>query len=205
MRITMIGHSTLLIEGEGTRLLTDPYFGTLGHIAYARRRPPAISREDVRDIDAALVSHSHWDHTDRGFFRRLAPSVPVFGPRGSSLLMRLKGVRNFVPMRPWETRETGSATITAVPALHVARTIGFVITIAGVSAYFAGDTWHRPFMAEIGRRFDLDVAMIPVTTYRIPLTMGERAAVKAVRDLRAATVIPIHLGIQPRASATTAR
>jgi L-ascorbate metabolism protein UlaG (beta-lactamase superfamily) len=39
---------------------------------------------------------------------------------------------------------------------------------------------------------------MPVSTYRIPLTMGEKGAVKAARDLRAGTVIPIHLGVQPR-------
>jgi L-ascorbate metabolism protein UlaG (beta-lactamase superfamily) len=198
MRITMIGHSTLLLEGSGTRLITDPYFGTFGHIAYARVRPPGATRGEFRDVDGVLVSHGHWDHTDPRFFRGLDAAIPVLAPRGTSIVMRLKGVRNYVPMRPWETRAIGAAAITAVPASHVARTVGYVVTLDGVSAYFAGDTWHRPFMEEIGRRFDLDVAMIPVTTYRIPLTMGERSAVRAVRDLRPAAVIPIHLGIQPR-------
>ncbi len=68
----------------------------------------------------------------------------------------------------------------------------------GFVAGLAGDTYHGPFMAEIGRRFRIDVALLPVTTYRIPMTMGEKSAVLAARDLNPATVIPIHLGLRPR-------
>ena len=53
-------------------------------------------------------------------------------------------------------------------------------------------------MEEIGQWFQLDAALIPVTTFRIPMTMGEKRAVRAVRDLAPAVVIPIHLGVRPR-------
>lgn len=198
MRVTMVGHSTVLLEGAGTRLLTDPWFGTAGNLAYARLAPPAFRREDLRDIDGVLLSHGHWDHTDRRFLRALDPEVPVLGPNGSPATRWLSGARDFRPMRPWESREVGAAVVTAVPALHLARTIGFVVQLGGVSAYFAGDTYHRPFMREIGRRFHLDVALLPVATFRVPMTMGDRGAVAAVADLAPATVIPIHLGIAPR-------
>ncbi len=198
MRVTMVGHSTALLEGAGTRLLTDPWFGTAGNLAYARLEPPAFRREELRDVDGVLLSHGHWDHTDRRFLRSLDGSIPVLGPAGSVARRWLKGARNFQAMRPWESRELGAAVVTAVPALHLARTIGFVLQLDGVCTYFAGDTYHRPFMSEIGRRFRIDVALMPVATFRIPMTMGERGAVAAVADLRPATVIPIHLGIAPR-------
>ena len=63
MRITMIGHSTVLIEAGGMKILTDPYFGTWGNPAYKRLAPPARKREELRDVDLVLVSHNHWDHT----------------------------------------------------------------------------------------------------------------------------------------------
>ena len=53
-------------------------------------------------------------------------------------------------------------------------------------------------MSEIGRRFSIDAALIPVTTFRIPMTMGEKSAVKAVAALNPKIVIPIHLGLTPR-------
>lgn len=40
MKVTMIGHSTVLIEAAGKKILTDPYFGTWGNIAYKRTAPP---------------------------------------------------------------------------------------------------------------------------------------------------------------------
>ena len=198
MRITKIGHSTVLIEVGGTRLLTDPYFGTFGHIAYARVNPPALTRDEIGRLDGVLVSHGHWDHTDRRFFRGLEPETPVFVPSGTSALMRLKGVRSPVPVKMWQSLRVAGAVITAVPALHFARTVGWVVQTENSCVYFAGDTYHRPFMAEIGLRFPIDVALMPVSTFRIPLTMGEKSAVKAARDLRAEAVIPIHLGVQPR-------
>ena len=198
MRVTMVGHSTVILEGAGTRLLTDPYFGSFGNLAYARLAPPSMSRDDVGPVDGVLVSHGHWDHTDRKFLRGLDARVPILVPAGTSFVMRLKGVRNAIPMKPWESRMVGSASITAVPAVHIARTAGYVVEMDGVTAYFAGDTYHRPFMSEIARRFHIDVALMPVATFRIPPTMGEGGAVAAVRDIRPSTVIPIHLDIQPR-------
>jgi L-ascorbate metabolism protein UlaG (beta-lactamase superfamily) len=53
-------------------------------------------------------------------------------------------------------------------------------------------------MKRIGHEFHPDIALIPVTTFLIPMTMGESQAVEAVRRLTAQVVIPIHLGIVPR-------
>lgn len=198
MRIRLIGHSTVLLEMGGVRLLTDPFFGTWGNPAYARVTPPALSRTEVGPVDAVLLSHNHWDHTDRTYFRSLSASVPVIAPRRSRWVTRLKGARAVVGVRPWEALSVGDVRVTAVPALHMATTVGFVVEAPDGVAYFAGDTYHRPFMREVGARFRLDVALMPVTTYRIPMTMGERGAVQAVRDLRVPCVIPIHLGLQPR-------
>ena len=92
----------------------------------------------------------------------------------------------------------GEVDVHAVPALHAATSVGYVIRSEGKAVYFAGDTYHRPFMAEIRSRFRPDVALMPVTTYRIPLTMGEKSAVKATVALGVSVVIPIHLGVQPR-------
>jgi L-ascorbate metabolism protein UlaG (beta-lactamase superfamily) len=198
VRIRLIGHSTVLFEADGLRVLTDPYFGAWGNPAYARVTPPALTREEVGKVDAVLLSHNHWDHTDRRFFRGLDPTVPVVAPRRSRWVTRLKGARRVVGLRPWETWGLGDLRVTAVPALHMATTVGFVLQSPEGTAYFAGDTYHRPFMRDVGRRFRLDVALMPVATYRIPMTMGEKGAVKAARALGAATVIPIHLGVQPR-------
>jgi L-ascorbate metabolism protein UlaG (beta-lactamase superfamily) len=76
MKVTMIGHSTVLIEAAGTKILTDPYFGTWGNLAYKRIAPPSETREGLEAVDLVLVSHNHWDHTDSGYFRGLAARFP---------------------------------------------------------------------------------------------------------------------------------
>jgi L-ascorbate metabolism protein UlaG (beta-lactamase superfamily) len=196
MRVTMIGHSTVLLEVSGVRLITDPYFGSWGHIAYARVDTPALSWGEVPEVDAVLLSHLHWDHVDRRYLRSLPSSTPVLA--SVPWLARLKGAQHVVGLRPWSSTTVEDVKVTAVPALHMARTVGFVVEGGGRSVYFAGDTYHRPFMRRIGATFRLDVALMPVTTFRIPMTMGERGATGAARDLGAGVVIPIHLGVQPR-------
>jgi L-ascorbate metabolism protein UlaG (beta-lactamase superfamily) len=198
MKVTLIGHSTVLFETAGVRILTDPYFGTRGNPAYARSDRAAMDRAELTDVDAVLLSHLHWDHVDRRFLRGLDASTPVLAHAGVGWLVRLHGARRVVGLRPWAATSVGAVKVTAVPALHAAVSLGFVLEDGSYSVYFAGDTYRRPFMRRIGHTFQLDLALMPVTTFRIPLTMGERAAAEATRDLGAKTVIPIHLGVRPR-------
>jgi L-ascorbate metabolism protein UlaG (beta-lactamase superfamily) len=194
----MIGHSTVLIETGGRHILTDPYFGARGNIAYARLAPPARTREELRNVDLVLISHNHWDHIDGPFLRALTADVPVLTPAWARWETRLRGARAPIGVKTWQQQPFGPVTVTAVPAVHLAVTTGYVLESEDQRVYFAGDTYNGPFMKEIGQRFRLDVALLPVTTYRLPMTMGEAGAVRAVQDLKPAVVIPIHLGVQPR-------
>ncbi len=199
MRITMIGHSTVLIELAGRRVLTDPYFGTWGNPAYARPAPPAKARQALTDVDLVLISHHHWDHVDAKFLRMLADDVIVVVPRRATWITKLHGAKNVVGLGAWEARQMADLTITAVPAFHLALSVGFVVQGGGHAVYFAGDTYYRSAaMQTIGQRFELDVALMPVTTYRLPMTMNEAQAVQATRDLHPTVVIPIHEGLRPR-------
>ena len=198
MKVTMIGHSTVLIEAAGMKILTDPYFGTWGNPAYKRLAPPFKTREELAAVDLVLVSHNHWDHTDSRYFRALAAEVPVVAWRAAAWITRAKGAKNVVGLGRWEQRQFGAVAVSAVPALHMGLPGGFVIEAEGKHIYFAGDTYFGGFMKEIGAKFPLELALMPVTTYRIPMTMGEKSAVRAVEALRPRTVIPIHLGISPR-------
>ena len=110
----------------------------------------------------------------------------------------MQGARNVAGLGKWEQKQFGAVRVTAAPALHLAIPCGFVIEAEGKRIYFAGDTYYGKFMKEIGARFSLDLALLPVTTFSIPMTMGEKNAVRAVEALSPKTVIPIHLAIVPR-------
>jgi L-ascorbate metabolism protein UlaG (beta-lactamase superfamily) len=197
MRITMIGHSTVLIEADGKKILTDPYWGKWGNLAYARLGIPAKSRQELREVDGVLISHDHWDHVD-GKYLRLLGNTPVIVPQPTRWIFKLLGGRNVSGIKVWESITIGEITITAVPAVHMTIAMGFMLQCKNKRIYFAGDTFYSPFMQDLGRKFQFDVALMPVTTYRIPMTMGEKQAVQAVRVLKPTVVIPIHLGIKPR-------
>lgn len=198
IRITMIGHSTVLLEIGGMRILTDPFFGTRGNPAYRRIAPPAATREEMADVDLVLLSHDHWDHFDRRFFRMLPPSAPVVVPAVTRGWMRLRGVRRPVGIRRWDSLRHHGVTVWSVPAAHFCVAHGFVLEHGPQRVYFAGDTFHGRFHERIARELAPAVVLLPVTTYRLPMTMGEDQAVRAVGDLQPQVVIPIHLGIEPR-------
>jgi len=198
MKITLLGHATFLIECAGQKVLSDPYFGSWGNPAFTRVRPPAMQREDAPKPDLVLVSHNHWDHIDGSYLRLLGKDVPVLTPYLSQKVTRLLGARHTVGLKVWQSMRFGELTVTAVPAVHLTATIGFVIEGEGQAIYFAGDTFYHDFMVEIGRRFTLAAALMPVTTFRIPMTMGEQGALRAVQALRPQRVIPMHLDVQPR-------
>ncbi len=61
MKITLVGHSTVLSETSGQKILTDPYFGLWGNIAYSRIAPPVETREEHRDVNFVLINiNNNW-------------------------------------------------------------------------------------------------------------------------------------------------
>ena len=80
MRITYIGHATLLLELGGATILTDPNFDTkLGRII-PRVSAPGIALEKLPSLDGILLTHAHADHLSFDSLERLPSTVPLFAP-----------------------------------------------------------------------------------------------------------------------------
>src|SRR3954453_24270238 len=92
--LDFIGHSAVVIDLDGVRILTDPV--TRARVGPLRRVEPVPARERVRDVDAVLISHLHWDHLDVPSLRDLGREIPIFVPAGSGAGMRKAG---FSPVR----------------------------------------------------------------------------------------------------------
>ena len=194
--ITWLGHSTVLIETAGVRVLTDPVLRKRVMHMVRQVEVPAPPEQ----LDAVLLSHLHHDHADLPTPRGLPGVFEVFGPAGTARLV--PGARE---LDPGDEVTLGSAALVATEADHDARRLpwspadGLGFVLDGV--YFAGDTDLFDGMAEIGAR-GVDVALLPIWGWGPRLPPGHldpvRAA-QATRLLSPRVVIPIHWGTYLRA------
>ena len=215
LRVTLINHSTLLIQMDGVNILTDPTWAarSVPVLGAKRRRPAGLRFEDLPPIDAVLVSHNHQDHMDLPTLRRLARTFqpPVYAGLRTHAFLDRKGVPGSRDLDWWQSASIApGVTVTAVPARHHANRsafdndrmlwCGFVVSGPSGSVYFAGDTGWGSHFAEIGARFpNLRLAMLPIggfkpVWYQRSQHIGPEDAVAAMRELGAAAMIPMHFG-----------
>ena len=202
LTLDFIGHSSVVIELDGVRLLTDPV--TRARIGPLRRVEPVPERDRLRDIDAVLISHLHWDHLDIPSLRELGRDVPVYVPAGSGVWMRAAGFTAVHEMAVGEVADIGGVAVRAVPAVHsgfrpplgpTAPPLGFVVS-GSLRVYFAGDTDLFDGMGELG--VPIDMALIPVWGWGPTLGRGLHLdplrAAQSLRLIRPRAAMPIHWG-----------
>jgi L-ascorbate metabolism protein UlaG (beta-lactamase superfamily) len=201
LRITWLGHSTVLIELDGVRLITDPVLRR--RVAHLRR---TTVRPDVRalgKVDAALISHLHHDHLDTRSLTSLGRRVQVVIPSGGAAILRRRRFADVRGVEVGDRTDVGPVGVRATYAEHDGRrppfgarasAVGYVIA-GSACVYFAGDTDLFSGMSNLAP--DLDVALLPVAGWGATLPPGhldpERAAY-AVALLRPRVAIPIHWG-----------
>jgi L-ascorbate metabolism protein UlaG (beta-lactamase superfamily) len=203
MRITWIGHSTVLIELDGVRLLTDPLLrNRVAHL----RRVVTVEADAGSNADAVLISHLHYDHLDLPSLRRLDRSRLLVVPRGARSLVAKQGFRHVVEVEPGERVDVNGVTVEATYAEHdgnrgplgtKASAVGFLASGNG-RIYFAGDTDLFERMSDLA---PLDVAILPVAGWGPRLPPGHldpRLAAQALALLRPRVAVPVHWGTYRR-------
>ena len=103
--LAFLGHSTVTIDLDGVRIVTDPV--TRSRVGPLRRVEPVPGRDRLTDIDAVLISHLHWDHLDVPSLRDLGRGVPLFVPAGSGAWMRAAGFRDVHELGVGESADVG--------------------------------------------------------------------------------------------------
>jgi L-ascorbate metabolism protein UlaG (beta-lactamase superfamily) len=215
MNVTYIGGPTALLELAGLRLLTDPTFDPAGE-EYAtpiytlrKNSGPAIDADSIGHIDAVLLSHDHHfdnlDRAGRALLRKIDTVLTTEVGAG-----RLDG--SAIGLAPWQSVDLPAPDgrtlrITATPARHGPAdgdrgpVIGFVLELADSAepvVYLSGDTVWYDGVAEVGRRFALQVALLFMGSARVPevgpahLTMTAQEGVEIARAFAGATIIPLH-------------
>jgi L-ascorbate metabolism protein UlaG (beta-lactamase superfamily) len=197
--LTWLGHSTVLIELDGARLITDPVLRP--RVAHLLR--DAAEPGDLGRLDGILISHAHHDHLDPASLRRLDPGAEVVAPRGAARTLRGTG-RTVHTLGAGEAVELAGVRVEAVPAVHDGRRVPVGPPSSGVGfvaggVYFAGDTEPYADMARLAGT--LDAALLPVSGWGPktgPGHMGPRDAAEALALLRPALAVPIHWGTYRR-------
>ncbi len=201
-RLAFLGHSTVLIELEGLRILTDPVL--LDRVIVLRRIVTPVEPALYAGIDAVVLSHLHLDHFDLASLRVLGPDIKLVVPHGAAGLLRRSGFARVTELAPGDATSIGGLSITATPAAHGgfrppfgprAAAVGFLLEGGDSRIYFAGDTDLFPEMVDLGP--NLDVALLPVWGWGPTLGPGHldpARAATALRLLRPSFAMPIHWG-----------
>ena len=217
LRVTWLGHSTLLIEIGGVRVLTDPVWGPraspVRFIGPRRFQPVPVSLESLPPVDVVLISHDHYDHLDYPTIRRLARRcVPFVTPLGVGAHLESWGVapERITELDWWEHHDVpgSDVRVSAAPAQHFSgRTTGtrnstlwssYVVRSPQHGVFFSGDSGLTPEYARIRAQLGpFDLAMLEVGGWHPAwgdMHLGPVHALEAVALLGAAAWLPVHWG-----------
>jgi L-ascorbate metabolism protein UlaG (beta-lactamase superfamily) len=216
LSITMVNHSTVLIQTSGTNFLTDPIWSThCSPVPFAgprRHRMPGVEFDNLPSIDTVLLSHNHYDHLDLPTLRRLAKrGVARFvAPLGVAAFLKQHGIGPVRELDWGHSIGLDRSLIHAAPAFHFSgrglfdrnRTLwcSYVIDTSGGRVFFAGDTAFGPHFQWIREQFgEPRVALLPIGAYQPrwfmkPVHMDPEEAIAAHHFLGAKTSVAIHHG-----------
>jgi L-ascorbate metabolism protein UlaG (beta-lactamase superfamily) len=196
LKITYYGHSTFLVESDGTRIVVDPFF--------APNNPLSPISVDQVKADYILITHGHGDHT--------ADAAALAQATGALVISNFEIVGWLLERGAKEGHGMNTGGAFTFPFGRVKLTIahhsstmpdgssgghpnGILVSLNdGHDLYFAGDTALTYDMKLIGEAGGVDLAFLPIGDN---FTMGPDDAVVAAQFVKAKHVVPTHYNTFP--------
>jgi len=217
LRATWLGHSTVLLELDGLRVLTDPVWGpraSPSRLAGPKRfQPVPVPLRALPPVDLVLVSHDHYDHLDYPTIRELARQrMPFVTSLGVGAHLEAWGVapQRIVELDWWESHRVAGTelTVTAAPAQHFSgrglrdrnATLwsSLVLRTPRHGVFFSGDTGLSSEYASIRERLGpFDLVLLEVGAFHPAwgdIHLGPRNALAALALLGGGPFLPVHWG-----------
>ena len=215
--VTWLGQAGFALRGADATALLDPFLSPYA----GRRYESALTPEHCTDVDVVLITHEHVDHLDRegvGVMARRSPQAVFVVPTPIVDMVTEAGIApdRVRGMQPGHELELGGLTVRAVPARHgvsmedaygfgeslsggMVRFLGYVVDVAGVRLYHAGDTIHFEGMEGMLRDLRPDVAMLPINgrdaereARGIVGNLDAREAAWLAEAMDAGVLVPMH-------------
>ncbi|MFF0109400.1 MBL fold metallo-hydrolase [Streptomyces hirsutus] len=183
LRLTWMGHSSVLAEIDGRRVLFDPVWGErCSPFPFAgpkRLHPVPLPLAALGPVDVVVISHDHYDHLDLPTVKALAGTDTLFAvPLGVGAHLEHWGVSaDRLRELDWhEATGIGGLTLTATPARHFCgrglrntqHTLWASWVVAGEEhrVYHSGDTGYFDGFKDIGATHGpFDATMIQIGAY----------------------------------------
>lgn len=178
LRLTFVGHGTLMFEHAGTVIHVDP---VSQYADYARMPKAAV----------ILITHEHGDHLDPKAIEavRTAQTALVGNAAAAAKVTGMTSMKN------GDVQTVKGVRVEAVPAYNLEKQFhpkgngnGYVLTFGDKRVYVAGDTENIPEMADLK---DIDIAFLPMN---LPYTMTPEMVAEAARSFKPAVLYPYHFG-----------
>lgn len=207
-KIQFIGHSSLLVTMGGHNVYVDPLLNDSRCGLSKRVSLPGLNLKNMPTPSLILMTSAHRDCCDLQSFKYFKQDVPIIAPKGATQIIKEYLKNPIEASKPYGTIQINDLKITPAPTDHrvirfphmqMSHSLGYILQAESKTVFISGDTKYAGHFSEIGSRFNIDVALLPIGKVSPPWVtkffyMNPEESLQAFSDLKAKIMIPIKWG-----------